>query len=98
MNQNTNNSAPTPQELKHAVALLYDGEQAPKVVATGEDQLAEEILAIANDYSIPICENPALLQVLKRLEVGDEIPRELYIAVAHILVFAMSLSDHNGAT
>lgn len=81
------------QQLKHAVALLYDGEQAPKVIATGEELLAAEILAIANEHEIPICENPALIQVLKQLEIGDEIPKELYIAIAHILAFAMSLSD-----
>ena len=81
------------QQLKHAVALLYDGEQAPKVIATGEDALAAEILSIANEHEIPICENPALIQVLRQLEIGDEIPKELYIAIAHILAFAMSLSD-----
>ena len=89
----THNSTPFPtaQELSKAVALFYDGEQAPTVLAKGEDDLAAQILALANEHSIPICNNPALVDLLNLLEVGDHIPKELYTAIAHIIAFAYNL-------
>lgn len=86
-------NTPTPQELSKAVALFYDGNQAPTVLAKGEDDLAAQILALANEHKIPICNNPALADLLNLLEVGDHIPPELYTAIAHIIAFAYSLKD-----
>lgn len=71
-----------------AVALRYvHGETpAPKVLAIGTDLLAEKIKEIARAHNIPIIENKPLAQALYRMvDVGDEIPRELYEAVAEIL-------------
>ncbi len=84
---------PTPKELSQAVALSYDGKNAPTIIAKGDNETAEQILAIAMQHNIPICENPALAQLLNLLDVGDNIPRELYVAVAHIIAFAYSMDS-----
>ena len=83
------------QDLSKAVALFYDGNQAPTILAKGEDDLAEQILTLANEHNIPICNNPALVDLLNLLEVGDHIPKELYTAIAHIIAFAYTLKDHH---
>ncbi|MFL0809282.1 MAG: EscU/YscU/HrcU family type III secretion system export apparatus switch protein [Agarilytica sp.] len=78
-------------QLKQAVALFYDGEQAPKIVAKGEGKQAEEILEIAQEHGVPLCDNGPLVELLANLELGDEIPKELYLAVAHIISFAYKM-------
>ena len=81
----------TQQDLDKAVALFYDGDQAPRVSAKGEGQLAREIIAIAEAEGVPLCDNAALVELLVTLELGDEIPETLYLAVAHIIAFAYEL-------
>lgn len=71
-----------------AVALAYDGQHAPKVTAKGEGDLARQILSLAEEYEIPLHEDPALVEVLARIELGAEIPRALYVAVAEVIAFA----------
>ena len=87
------------QELKRAVALFYDGEEAPTVTAKGEGLQAEEIIRLALENNVPLCDNPPLVELLSHMELGDSIPQELYIAVAHIIAFAyrmrMDLSNDN---
>lgn len=78
-------------ELPKAVALHYDEETAPKVLASGEGKLAQEILDIANEHGIPLYENPDLVNVLAKLELGDEIPDVLYRVIAEIIAFAFYL-------
>ena len=73
----------------YAVALRYDAKEmaVPKVVAKGRDLLAQKIKEIARENEVMILENKPLAQALYRtVEVGDEIPSELYQAVAEILV------------
>ncbi|MEO1483167.1 MAG: EscU/YscU/HrcU family type III secretion system export apparatus switch protein [Myxococcota bacterium] len=78
-----------------AVALRYDREEgaAPTVVAKGNRIWAEKIKAAAKEYGIPIVRNVPLAQALNELEVGDEIPEELYEAVAEVLNFVYSLAE-----
>jgi flagellar biosynthesis protein len=78
-------------ELKQAVALSYNGKQAPTVTAKGEGATAEDIIAIAQEHGITLCENRALLELLMTLELGDHIPESLYIAIAQIIAFAYHL-------
>jgi len=75
-----------------AIALKYDGENAPTIVAKGRAELAQEIidLAIAND--IPLDSNPELVKILSSIPLGDEIPEALYLAVAEVIAFAYALS------
>lgn len=77
--------------LPKAVALHYDEEHAPKVVASGEGEIAREIMEIANEHGIPLYENPELVAVLARLELGEEIPDILYRVIAEIIAFAFYL-------
>ena len=68
-------------------ALRYEPGQdaAPVLVAKGQDAVAQRILAVARDHRIPMHEDPALVQVLSRLTLDDEIPVELWLVVAQIL-------------
>jgi flagellar biosynthesis protein len=75
-----------------AVALHYDGEGAPRVTAKGHEQVAEQIIALARQHDIPLQENAALAGLLARLELGEEIPEALYLAVAQVIAFAYRLS------
>jgi len=73
---------------KTAVALKYDGQSAPRLTAKGDGDVAEEILARAREHGIPLQENAELCRLLARLDIGESIPRELYVAVAEVLAFA----------
>ncbi|MBF8725627.1 EscU/YscU/HrcU family type III secretion system export apparatus switch protein [Pseudomonas putida] len=81
-------STPTPRQ---AVALSYDGQQAPTLSAKGDDELAEAILALAREHEVPIYENPELVRLLARLELGEQIPEALYLTIAEIIAFAWQL-------
>jgi flagellar biosynthesis protein len=81
----------TEEELKQAVALFYDGENAPTISAKGEGDTAQEIIALARESGVTLCENQPLLELLMTLELGDEIPESLYIAIAQIIAFAYQL-------
>jgi flagellar biosynthesis protein len=74
---------------KKAAALKYDftTNTAPKILATGKGKLAEKILELARQQNIAIYKDPALVEALVQLEVGCEIPPQLYKAVAEILTF-----------
>lgn len=80
-------------ELKQAVALFYDGDNTPTVSAKGEGATAEQIIAIAQAHNIALCENKPLSDLLMTLELGEEIPENLYIAIAHIIAFAYKLDN-----
>lgn len=90
MNQET--SEEVFEHLSQAVALFYDGQSAPKLSAKGEADIAEEIIAIARENGIPLCENPELNKLLMNLDIGDSIPESLYICIATIIAFAYDLS------
>ena len=75
-----------------AVALRYDGTGAPRVTARGHGDVAERILAIAREHRIPVREDRNLVQLLALVELGDEVPSELYRAVAEVIAFAYRLS------
>jgi flagellar biosynthesis protein len=77
---------------KRATALRYEGRDAPRVVATGKGLVADRILEAARAAGIPLREDPVLLQALATLELEQEIPPELYRAVAEALAWAYRLS------
>jgi flagellar biosynthesis protein len=78
-----------------AVALRYEQEKggAPKVIAKGRGLIAEQILALAREHDIHIHESPELIEVLIRLELGEEIPEALYRAIAEVIAFAYGLKQ-----
>jgi len=75
-----------------AVALHYDGTNSPRVTAKGKGLIAEEIIERAKAHDIPLHADAALVKVLSNVPLGEEIPRELYIAVAEVIAFAYMLS------
>jgi flagellar biosynthesis protein len=75
-----------------AVALHYDRTGAPRVVAKGKGTIGAKIIEVAREHNIPIEENEVLAGALSNVELGDEIPSELYKAVAEVLVFVMRLT------
>jgi len=75
-----------------AVALHYDGKNAPRVTAKGSGKLAEQIIALAREHGIPMQEDATLIELLAKLDLGDEIPQALYVAVAEVIAFAYILS------
>lgn len=79
-------------ENTQAVALKYDGSSAPRVVAKGNGLVAEQILALAAEHNVPIHEDPDLARLLATLDLDQEIPRALYVAVAEVLAFVYRLS------
>ncbi|PSS56400.1 EscU/YscU/HrcU family type III secretion system export apparatus switch protein [Pseudomonas sp. BBP2017] len=76
---------------RQAIALSYDGQQAPTLTAKGDDELAEAILAIAREHQVPIYENAELVRLLARMELGEQIPEALYLTIAEIIAFAWQL-------
>jgi flagellar biosynthesis protein len=75
-----------------AIALNYDGKRAPKITAKGQGLVAEQIIKTAKEHNVPLHTDVALVKVLSKMSLGDEIPRELYVAVAEIIAFVYLLS------
>jgi flagellar biosynthesis protein len=75
-----------------AVALHYEKGGAPRVVAKGRGAIGAKIIEVARAHAIPIEENEVLAGALSNVELGDEIPAELYKAVAEVLIFVLRLS------
>lgn len=71
-----------------AVALAYGQSEAPVVTAKGSDELALAIIAEAKKQGVYIAQDPKLVAALSRLDLQQEIPRELYTAVAVVLSWA----------
>ncbi|MCI8539665.1 MAG: type III secretion protein [Oscillospiraceae bacterium] len=78
---------------KKAVALQYGaGDAAPVIVASGMGYMAEKIVEVAADNGVPIYEDNSLATVLTQLELGQEVPEELYKAIVEIYVYFLHFS------
>jgi flagellar biosynthesis protein len=77
-----------------AVALKYeiDKDAAPRVVAKGNDFIAEKIIETARAHNVPLYEDKNLVQVLEAFDLDTQIPPELYRAVAEVLAFIYRLN------
>ena len=90
---------PAPKEEKkeprRAVALSYntDKDGAPRVVASGKGPIAEQILAIAHQFQLPIKDDPILVEALAHVEIEKAIPPELYAVVAEVFAFVYRLKQ-----
>jgi flagellar biosynthesis protein len=82
-------------DRKRAVALRYEAgkDRAPKVTAKGAGQVAQRLIELARGENIPISEDPDLVSALIQLDFYEEIPPELYRAVAEILAFAYRVNQ-----
>jgi len=74
-----------------AIALKYDEIHAPTLVAKGDSGIAEEIIKLAKEHGVPLYENGELVEILAKLELGDEVPEVLYRVIAEIIAFAYHL-------
>lgn len=86
-----------PQPPRRATALRYSGTGAPEVVATGAGHLAERIVARAREAGVPVHEDDPLARALASLDLGTEVPEELWVAVAEVLAWAYALDREASA-
>jgi flagellar biosynthesis protein len=82
---------------KKAVALEYNAEKsnAPRITAKGAGIIAEKIIEKAKENDVPIYYDKALVETLNSMQLGEEIPSELYEVVAEILVYIANLDMRN---
>jgi flagellar biosynthesis protein len=81
-----------PPRRKRATALSYEaGDLSPKIAATGAGLVAERIIAAAREAGVPVRSDPALAEALGALELGANVPAELWRAVAEALAWAYRL-------
>jgi len=81
----------------YSIALKYDGASggAPQLVAKGIDEMAIHIRTIAKEHQVEILQSPALARSLYyTAEVNEDIPEELFAAVAQVLAFVYQLNEH----
>ena len=78
-----------------AVGLRYDaeGSHAPRVVAKGRGDTAQRIVDLAREHGIPVERDADLVELLSVSELGDEIPTEVYGAVARMITFLWQLNQ-----
>lgn len=78
---------------KQAAALKYSAQDnaAPIVLAKGDNALAEEISALAHAHGVLIHEDPHLAEILNTLDIGQEVPQEIFVIVAEIIAFSYVL-------
>ena len=74
-------------------ALRYTGDGAPKVVAAGKGRIAAQILERAHEAGVPVHKDPELAKALTELALGQEIPDQMWTAVAQVLAWAYGLSE-----
>lgn len=91
MNKKTGEKDKNPR----AAAIRYNPERngAPRIVGIGQGEVARAMIQTAQDNNVAIVENPSLCDVLGSMNIGDEIPEELYDVVAEILVFISRMDD-----
>lgn len=80
------------QQPLRAIALHYDGDNAPTVMASGEGDIAAEIIRIAKQHNIPLREDAALTEMLKDMQLGEAIPETLYRVIAEVIAYAYIVS------
>lgn len=81
--------------MKKAVALRYDREKedAPRVIAKGKGESAENIIKIAELHNLPIQKDEDLVELLSKVELDKEIPEKLYVAVVEVFSFIYKITN-----
>ena len=83
------------RSANRAVALKYDGEGAPVVVASGMGYLAERMIEVATESGVPVYEDNSLATMLSQLALGQEIPDALYQAIVEIYVYFLNFDPND---
>lgn len=80
---------------KMAAAIRYDAlkDDAPRLTAKGSGHVAQKIIELARQHKIPIRTDHALIHILSKLDIDQQIPPDLYRAVAEILAFVYSTNE-----
>ena len=91
MNKKQDKNQQAIDAYQKAIVLKYEGVGAPLVTASGEGIVAEQIIDLARQLGVPMYENAELTELLSMLELGDEIPHDLYVIIAQIIALAYSL-------
>lgn len=87
---------PAAGPAKRAAALQYrPGDGAPVIVAAGMGHLAEKMVEVAVDSGVPVYEDTSLATVLTQMELGREIPEELYQAVVDIYLYFLNFDPND---
>nr|WP_314887384.1 FlhB-like flagellar biosynthesis protein [uncultured Campylobacter sp.] len=83
------------EKNKKAVALGYnrDKDNAPKVLASGSGEVAKNIINLAKSHDIPIKEDADLVEILSKVDLNQEVPPNLYKAVAEIFSFLYKMTN-----
>ncbi|MCL1835281.1 MAG: EscU/YscU/HrcU family type III secretion system export apparatus switch protein [Oscillospiraceae bacterium] len=83
---------------KRAAAISYDPKEhdAPLLAAFGEGYVAEKIIEIAKASGVPVMPDPSIASLLSKVSIGDEIPPEMYEAVAKVLAFVGEIDRRYG--
>jgi flagellar biosynthesis protein len=83
------------EQPKLAAAIRYDSakDDAPRLTAKGKGHVAERIIELARQHNIPVRSDKALVQILSKLDLDQQIPPDLYRAVAEILAFVYSSNE-----
>jgi flagellar biosynthesis protein len=85
-----------PAKPSSAVALKYnqgDKQEAPKVIAKGFGELADDIIQLAQQNGVLVHQDPYLSDFLATLDLGQEIPEQLYYIIAELIAFSYVLQD-----
>jgi flagellar biosynthesis protein len=85
-------------KMRKAAVLKYKHQidRAPRLVAKGKGMVADRILELARKHRIPIQSDPALVEVLSQLDIDQEIPPDLYRAVAQVLAYVYGVTKKMG--
>jgi flagellar biosynthesis protein len=75
-----------------AIALNYDGNSAPRITAKGQHLVADSIIEAAEQAGVPLYPDPELAMILSQVPIGEEIPDNLYKAIAEVIAFAYILA------
>ncbi|MDR0490898.1 MAG: EscU/YscU/HrcU family type III secretion system export apparatus switch protein [Oscillospiraceae bacterium] len=86
------------KKISRAAALSYDPDEnsAPVLAAFGEGYVAEKIVSVAKESGVPVLPDPSLSSMLSKISIGDEIPPEMYEAVAKVLAFVSEIDRSYG--
>ena len=99
MTENNSKENKQKRKSKKAAALKYDINQdnAPKIIAKGSGRLAEKIIKKAEAENIPLEKNQDIIDILLKLNIGQEIPPKLYQVIAEILSFIYQMEEKSNS-
>jgi flagellar biosynthesis protein len=93
MNEKQSENRKKPRKSAAALRYKEGKDHAPRLVAKGMGQIAEKIIAAAENAGVPVHEDPDLLALLMTLDIQETIPPEMYLAVAEVLAFIYKMNN-----